>query len=180
MSRVSDGSTREATTGDAGRAAPVSPVDEALSLLTRAQNLADQLRADANREVSQARAEATRVRGETQEASHELEQLQATVLASREEAERRLEETRAEVEIMLADAADQASLLRARATKASDEAEEDWFHPLTDDQAQDVESLRAERHADADLAGSLLDCVGDRAIDPNRREEECDPGKNAE
>jgi hypothetical protein len=62
MARVSDGSTREATTGDAGRAAPVSPVDEALSLLTRAQNLADQLRADANREVTQARAEATRVR----------------------------------------------------------------------------------------------------------------------
>ena len=44
------------------------------------------------------------------------------MLSAREEAERRLAETRAEVEIMLADAADQASLLRARATKASDEA----------------------------------------------------------
>jgi len=70
MGRVSDRSTREATAGDAGRVAPASPVDEALSLLTRAQNLADQLRADANREVTHSRAEATRVRGETQEASH--------------------------------------------------------------------------------------------------------------
>ena len=122
MGRVSDGSTREATTGDAGGTAPASPVDEALSLLTRAQDLADQLRADANREVAEARAEASRVRGETQAALDELEQLQATVGSLREEAERRLEETRAEVEIMLADAADQASLLRARATKASDEA----------------------------------------------------------
>ena len=67
-----------------------------------------------------------------------------------------------------------------RSRKASDEAEEDRLHPLADDQAQDIESLRAERHADADLAGSLLDGVGDRAIDPNRREEERDPGKNAE
>ena len=71
MGRVSDRSTREAMAGDAGSTAPASPVDEALSLLTRAQNLADQLRADANREVSEARAEATRVRGETQDARSE-------------------------------------------------------------------------------------------------------------
>ena len=66
MGRVSDGFSPEAATGDTGIAAPVSPVDEALSLLTRAQLLADQLRADANREVSEARTEASRVLAMTQ------------------------------------------------------------------------------------------------------------------
>ncbi len=79
MGPVSDGSTREATTGDAGGRAPASPVDEALSLLTRAQDLADQLRADANREVVEARSEASRIRSDMQAALVELEELQATV-----------------------------------------------------------------------------------------------------
>jgi hypothetical protein len=46
---VSEGSNQAATTRDAGVATALGPVDEALSLLTRAQALADRLRAHARR-----------------------------------------------------------------------------------------------------------------------------------
>ena len=42
---VPEGSNRAATTRDAGVTTALSPVDEALSLLTRAQALADRLHA---------------------------------------------------------------------------------------------------------------------------------------
>src|SRR6266481_1196424 len=54
------------------------------------------------------------------------------------------------------------------------------FHSLAHDKPQDIARLRAERHADADLAGALLDGVGNRAINPNAREQERNAGENAE
>ncbi|MGL5863016.1 MAG: hypothetical protein ACRCY9_17355, partial [Phycicoccus sp.] len=60
---MSDGSARHTTATEPGPDLPAlpadgssgpggAPVDEALSLLTRAQDLADQLRADAHREAT--------------------------------------------------------------------------------------------------------------------------------
>src|SRR5437588_3332383 len=67
-----------------------------------------------------------------------------------------------------------------RRDNAEREPDHHRFHSLAHDKPQDIARLRAERHADADLAGALLDGVGNRAINPNAREQERDAGENAE
>ena len=83
MGGVSDRSVNPEAAGGAGGAASADPAAEALSLLTRAQALADDLRLEAHREVVSARDEATRLRAEAQEAGHELDDLRAGIAASR-------------------------------------------------------------------------------------------------
>ena len=47
-------------------------------------------------------------------------------------------------------------------------------------ETQHIARLRAEGHANANFAGALFDCVSDRAVNPNAREQERDSGKNPE
>src|SRR6266403_988758 len=63
---------------------------------------------------------------------------------------------------------------------AQREAGDHRLHSLAHDEPQDIARLRAERHADADLAGALLDGVGNSAVNPNAREQERNAGENAE
>src|SRR5206468_4900438 len=69
---------------------------------------------------------------------------------------------------------------RERRDNAEREAADHRFHSLAHDEPQDIARLRAERHPHADLAGALLDGVGNRAVNPNAREQERNAGENAE
>ena len=69
---------------------------------------------------------------------------------------------------------------RERRGQTEEEPDHHRVHSLPNDQREHVRGLRAERHAHADLARALLDGVGDRAVDADRREEERDAGENAE
>src|SRR6266513_2385554 len=68
---------------------------------------------------------------------------------------------------------------RERRDNAEREAADHRFHSLAHDEPQDIARLRAERHPHADLAGALLDGVGNRAVNPNAREQERNAGENA-
>src|SRR6266480_3494923 len=69
---------------------------------------------------------------------------------------------------------------RERRDNAEREAADHRFHSLAHDEPQDIARLRAERHPHADLAGALLDGVGNRAVNPNAREQKRDAGENSE
>ena len=51
---------------------------------------------------------------------------------------------------------------------------------LLDDEPQNILSLRAESHADADFSCSLLHGVGDGSINSDGREHQCGSGKPSE
>src|SRR6266550_1764695 len=68
---------------------------------------------------------------------------------------------------------------RERRDNAEGEAAEHRFHSLAHDERQDIARLRSERHAHADLAGALLDGVGNCAVNPNAREQKRDAGENS-
>jgi hypothetical protein len=51
---------------------------------------------------------------------------------------------------------------------------------MGEDETQDVTPLRPERHPDAELAGPLHDAVGHDPVNPNRRDDEGDDGKDDE
>ena len=69
---------------------------------------------------------------------------------------------------------------RERSGETDSQAEEDRSHSLAHDEAQDIEVLRAECHADADFARPLFHRVGDRAVDTDRRQEQSHPREDAE
>ena len=147
MDTVKGGSTEHGSQGDA------RVVDEALGILTRAQALADQLRAEVRVEVDTAQSQATQIRAEIAELSAELRRVETALTVARSEADRRLAEAHAEAETLVTDATDQAALLRARATKASDEAlaiaEDEAARVLQAalDQATDLRERAEREHA---------------------------------
>src|SRR5882724_743350 len=59
---------------------------------------------------------------------------------------------------------------RERRDNAEREAADHRFHSLARDEPEDIACLRAESHADADLARALLDGVGNRAVNADARE----------
>ncbi len=63
---------------------------------------------------------------------------------------------------------------------AGGDSEEGHAQALAEDEAQDVRTLRAERHADADFAGALADQIRDDAVDPDAGEQERERGKGGE
>src|SRR5216117_3470653 len=67
---------------------------------------------------------------------------------------------------------------RERRNNAEGEPAHHRLHSLAHDELQDIACLRAERHADADLAGALLDGIGDRAVNADAREQERNTGEN--
>src|SRR5216117_3788595 len=69
---------------------------------------------------------------------------------------------------------------RERRDNAEREAADHRFHSLAYDEPEDIARLCAERHADADLAGALLDRVSDRAVNPDAGEEQGHPRENSE
>src|SRR5207244_1756069 len=69
---------------------------------------------------------------------------------------------------------------RERRNNAEHEPAHHRLHSLAHDESQDIACLRPERHADADLPGSLLDSVSDCAVNPDAGEEQSDSGKNSE
>src|SRR6266704_2384911 len=69
---------------------------------------------------------------------------------------------------------------RERRNNAEHEPAHHRLHSLAHDESQDFACLRPERHADADLPGSLLDSVSDCAVNPDAGEEQSDSGKNSE
>src|SRR6476660_3286864 len=56
---------------------------------------------------------------------------------------------------------------RERRNNAEREPAHHWLQSRAHDELQDIACLRPERHADADLPGSLLDSVSDCAVNPD-------------
>ena len=67
--------------------------------------------------------------------------------------------------------------------KCADDAEHEpdhhRRHSLTHDETKHIRGLRAERHADSDFAGALLDAVSDGAINADRGQHKGYYGKRA-
>ena len=59
-----------------------------------------------------------------------------------------------------------------RAANPDEQSDDDRLHSLRNNQPQNIPRLRTQRHPQADLARPLLDCVGDRAVNPDESEKE--------
>src|SRR5205085_2420329 len=63
---------------------------------------------------------------------------------------------------------------RERSDNADGEPNHNGFHSLIHNKAQHIAGLRAERHPHSDLTGALFDCVSDRAVNADAREQQRD------
>ena len=117
-------------TEDVGFQAP-EPSAAAFSLLSRAQALADHLRAEVAAEVEALRAEATAAHDEARALLIDASSVHDDALSAQRSAQARLQEARQEAAQLVADAADQAALVANAANEAT-------------------ESLLANTHVEAD------------------------------
>src|SRR5665811_1595695 len=99
---------------------PEEPSSAAFGLLSRAQALADRLRAEVEAEVDALRAEARAAHDEARRLLTEATGVHEDALSAQRSAQARLQEAKEEAAQLVADAADQATLVADAAAQTSE------------------------------------------------------------